>query len=153
MQHHDFIHQLQWADIPTSSQHMARRCLLDLLGVAASGTRTQLAHIIRDYALGQFGSTSAAGARLLFHRGSCSATGAALANGMTIDSIDAHDGYKPVKGHAGCGVLPTASATTTPPAPGWLWPLLPSAPEFSNLTLHKQRMHWALPNITGHAAR
>ena len=25
---------------------------------------------------------------------------------MTIDSIDAHDGYKPAKGHAGCHLLP-----------------------------------------------
>ena len=29
---------------------------------------------------------------------------------MTIDSIDAHDGYKPTKGHAGCGVLPALLA-------------------------------------------
>lgn len=109
MQHHDFIHNLQWADIPASSQHMARRCLLDLLGVAASGTQTRLSRIVRDYAQGQFGSNGS-GARLLFDKGSCSATGAALANGMTIDAIDAHDGFKPVKGHAGCGVLPALLA-------------------------------------------
>ncbi len=104
MQHNDFIHQLSWADIPAVSQNMARRCLLDLLGVAASGTQTQLSQIIRQHALEQFGSSNG-GARLLFDGRRCSAAGAALANGMTIDSIDAHDGYKPVKGHAGCGVL------------------------------------------------
>lgn len=109
MHHHNFIHDLQWADIPATSRHMARRCLLDLLGVAASGTRTQLAHIIRGHAQTQFGCKTAA-ARLLFDDGSCSATGAALANGMSIDAIDAHDGYKPVKGHAGCGVLPALLA-------------------------------------------
>jgi len=42
----------------------------------------------------------------LFDGRTCSASGAALANGMTIDSVDAHDGYRPSKGHAGCGVLP-----------------------------------------------
>jgi 2-methylcitrate dehydratase PrpD len=99
-----FIHQLQWTDIPSPTQQMARRCLLDLLGVAASGTQTGLSQIIRQHAISQFASHSAA-ARLLFDGRSCSASGAALANGMTIDSIDAHDGYKPVKGHAGCGVL------------------------------------------------
>lgn len=106
---HEFIHHLQWQDIPTVTQQMARRCLLDLIGVAASGTQTQLAAIIRQHARDQFGS-GARGARLLFDGTSCSAAGAALAGAMTIDSIDAHDGYKPVKGHAGCGVLPALLA-------------------------------------------
>ncbi|MFQ5923429.1 MAG: MmgE/PrpD family protein, partial [Anaerolineales bacterium] len=39
-----------------------------------------------------------------------SAAGAALANGMTIDSVDAHDGYRLAKGHAGAGVFPAALA-------------------------------------------
>ena len=102
MQHNQFIHQLCWSDIPLTSQNMSRRCLLDLLGVAASGTQTQLSRIIRKHAVEEFGGNSA---RLLFDGRTCSASGAALANGMTIDSIDAHDGFKPVKGHAGCGVL------------------------------------------------
>lgn len=101
---HDFIHKLQWADIPVATQSMARQCLLDLLGVAASGTQTQLSKIIRQHALSQFGSTVKP-ARLLFDGRTCSTAGSALATGMTIDSIDAHDGYKPIKGHAGCGVL------------------------------------------------
>ena len=36
--------------------------------------------------------------------------GAALANGMTIDSVDAHDGQKLTKGHVGCGVIPALMA-------------------------------------------
>ncbi len=99
-----FIHNTQWHDLPDSVQHMARRCLLDLIGVAASGTQTQLSKIIRDHAVMHFGSSTLT-ARLLFDGRTCSPSGAALANGMTIDSIDAHDGYKPVKGHAGCGVV------------------------------------------------
>ncbi|MEM7257269.1 MAG: MmgE/PrpD family protein [Pseudomonadota bacterium] len=104
-----FIHDLQWSDLPPSTQQMARRCLLDLMGVAASGTRTRLSQIIRDYAVQEHAASSPA-ARILFDGRACSATGAALANGMTIDSVDAHDGYKPVKGHAGCGVLPALLA-------------------------------------------
>ena len=102
---HSFIHDLQWHDIPSNTQAMARRCLLDLLGVAASGTSTQLSRIIRQHALDYYGSNGD-GARILFDGRRCSAPGAALAGSSTIDSIDAYDGYKPVKGHAGCGVLP-----------------------------------------------
>lgn len=109
MSTNDFIHQLQWTDIPTNTQNMARQCLLDLLGVAASGTQTRLSQIIRQHALHQFGSNHSP-ARLLFDGQTCSPAGAALAGGMTIDSIDAHDGYKPIKGHAGCGVLPALLA-------------------------------------------
>jgi len=99
-----FIHDLNWDDIPITTQSMVRRCLLDLLGVAASGTSTSLSTIIRQHSISQFGSQKQS-ARLLFDGRHCSATGAALANGMTIDSVDAHDGFKPVKGHAGCGVI------------------------------------------------
>lgn len=39
-----------------------------------------------------------------------SMAGAALAGGMTIDSLDAHDGHVLTKGHAGVAVLPTVLA-------------------------------------------
>jgi len=90
---------------------MARQCLLDLLGVAASGKQTELSSIINSHVMQQFAAGSRGnGARLLFDGRRCSPAGAALANGMTIDSIDAHDGHKPTKGHAGCGVLPAVLA-------------------------------------------
>ena len=109
LSYQDFIHQLRWDDVPPVTQDMTRRCLLDLLGVAASGTQTKLSTIIRTHALSQFGAGGNS-ARLLMDGRECSPAGAALAGGMTIDSIDAHDGYKPVKGHAGCGVLPALLA-------------------------------------------
>ncbi|MFZ0547146.1 MAG: MmgE/PrpD family protein, partial [Candidatus Promineifilaceae bacterium] len=37
--------------------------------------------------------------------------GAALANGMTIDSMDIHDGHNLVKGHAGAAVIPAVFAS------------------------------------------
>ena len=46
------------------------------------------------------------GARLLFDGRVVSPMGAAMAGAFTIDSVDAHDGYSAVKGHAGSGVLP-----------------------------------------------
>lgn len=109
LSYQDFIHRLSWGDVPLDTQNMTRRCLLDLLGVAASGTQTTLSAIIIKHVLSQFGAGDNS-ARLLMDGRECSPVGAALAGGMTIDSIDAHDGYKPVKGHAGCGVLPALLA-------------------------------------------
>ncbi len=100
-----FVHELKWSDVPEEVQAFTRRCLLDLLGVAASGTQTRLSNIIRQHASEQFGCAGA-GARMLFDGRRVSPTGAALAGGMTIDSVDAHDGHKLCKGHVGCGVLP-----------------------------------------------
>jgi len=107
----DFIHTLNWRQIPAPVQAMTRRCLLDLLGVAASGTQTRLSHLIREHSFNHFGSSPVgSGSRILFDGRRCSPTGAALAGGMGIDSVDAHDGYRLCKGHAGCGVLPAALA-------------------------------------------
>ncbi len=47
---------------------------------------------------------------MLFDGRSVSPAGAALAGGMTIDSIDAHDGNKFTKGHTGCHQLPALLA-------------------------------------------
>jgi len=107
----EFVHQAAWGELPHSVQTMVKTCLADTIAVAASGTQTELSRIIRSHALEQFAApTSSQGARLLFDGRYCSASGTALANGMTIDSVDAHDGFKPAKGHAGCGVVAAALA-------------------------------------------
>ena len=41
----DFAHQLTFKDLPEPVVEHARRCLLDLVGVAASGRPTELARI------------------------------------------------------------------------------------------------------------
>lgn len=105
----DFIHDLCLADIPAAAVHQARRCLLDLAGVAASGRNTTCSRIVRDFALHQMG-TSEGGARLLFEGRRASAAGAAYAGASTIDSFDAHDGHALTKGHAGVAVLPAILA-------------------------------------------
>lgn len=105
----DFLHDADTASIPDEVLSLARRWLLDLLGVAAGGTATRLSRIIRDHAVEHF----AAGrrrSRLLFDGRVASPAGAALAGGMTIDALDGHDGHKLTKGHVGCGVLPALMA-------------------------------------------
>ena len=105
-----FLHETTLADLPDDVVAFGRRCLLDLLGVAAAGSVTPLARIIADHAIGQFAAGPDASAPILFDGRSVSPAGAALAGGMTIDSIDAHDGHRLTKGHAGCGLLPSVLA-------------------------------------------
>ncbi|WP_208976339.1 MmgE/PrpD family protein [Polycladidibacter hongkongensis] len=104
-----FITNLRWGDVPTSVQERARLWLLDLLGVAASGTTTRLHEIISEHAREHFAAGKQS-VRTLFGGDRVSPVGAALVGGMTIDSIDAHDGHKITKGHVGCGVLPALLA-------------------------------------------
>ncbi len=107
----DFIHRTSYEQLPPHVLAQARRCVLDLLGVAAGGTQTQLSAIIRRHAVAQFGSgVPGRCARMLFDGHPVSLAGAALAGGMTIDSLDAHDGHVLTKGHVGVAVLPTVLA-------------------------------------------
>ena len=103
-----FIHELKWEDIPDEARLQARRCLLDTLGVAVGGRRTELSRIIHDYAAAVYGGP---GARLWLDGREVSPPGAALANGMTIDALDIHDGHRLVKGHASVALVPATLAT------------------------------------------
>jgi 2-methylcitrate dehydratase PrpD len=104
-----FIRDLRLNDLPHDVVDQARLCVLDLIGTACGGLGTKLSRIIRDHAVEQF-SGSRHTARLMFDGRRASAVGAALANGMTIDAFDAHDGHVLTKGHAGAAVLPAAMA-------------------------------------------
>ena len=105
-----FVHSLDYESIPADVIAAARRHLLDLVGVAAAGSHTELAQIISAHAVSQFSGVPAV--RLLFDGRTASAVGAALAGGMQIDSVDAHDGHRLIKGHVGCGLLPALLAAT-----------------------------------------
>jgi len=106
MDAHDFIHALSWADLPAGIATRVELNLLDLIGVAIGGSTTRLSGIIRDHAASQFGGRHP----MLFDARGTSAAGLALAAGMSIDSLDGHDGYNPAKGHVGCGLFPAALA-------------------------------------------
>jgi 2-methylcitrate dehydratase PrpD len=97
-----FIREFRPGDAPAEVVDRAKICLLDLIGVAAAGSKLQVSRIIRSVAESQFGG---AGSLFLFDGRSASAAGAALANATTIDGFDAHDGHPLTKGHAGCGSL------------------------------------------------
>ena len=104
----DFISEITWDDLPPQVRLQSKLCLLDLIGVGAGGASTKLSGIIRDYcALDMSGALP-----MMFDGRGASASGVALAGGMTIDALDGHDGFNPAKGHAGCGVLPALYGLT-----------------------------------------
>jgi len=98
----DFIHDLRWEDLPPDVKAQTKRCLKDILGVAAGGLNTNLSRIVRDYAAAEMPGQSP----ILFDDRVAAPGGAALAMGMSIDSLDGHDGYNPAKGHIGCPLVP-----------------------------------------------
>ncbi len=52
----EFALELTYQDLDADVRAFARRCLLDVLGVAAAGSTTELSRIIGDHAVAQFGA-------------------------------------------------------------------------------------------------
>lgn len=102
-----FVHELRWADLSEDVRAAAVRSTVDLLAALTAGSATPLARVARDLAAAEFGGDQAT---IAYVGGRASAAGAALANGMTIDAMDSHDGHRLAKGHAGAGVFPAALA-------------------------------------------
>lgn len=104
-----FIHDLRFEDLAEQTLSQAKRCLLDLVGVAASGLQTDLSRITRNFADRQL-SARGPGARMMFDGRRVGSAGAAFAGASTIDAFDAHDGHPLTKGHAGVAILPALLA-------------------------------------------
>ena len=105
-----FTAELAYHDLPEPVLAVLRRSLLDTLGVAAVGSQTQMAHAARRGAAAVFGPTASGTARVLMDGTPLSPAGAAMAGAFAVDSIDAHDGTSPCKGHAGSAVFPALFA-------------------------------------------
>jgi 2-methylcitrate dehydratase PrpD len=95
------IHDFKLSDAPPEVINWAKLLLLDLSGVAIGGSDTKLSGIINQHAATMFGGTRP----MLFSDQTASPAGVALAAGMTIDSLDGHDGFNTAKGHVGCALI------------------------------------------------
>lgn len=101
-----FTADLAYGDLPDAVLLVLRRSLLDTIGVAAIGSTTEMAAIARKVA-----PVVGAGNTWILMNGTCvSSPAAAMAGAMTVDSVDAHDGTSPCKGHAGSAVFPALFA-------------------------------------------
>ena len=106
----EFATGLLHGDLPDALVVTLRRSFLDTMGVAVIGSRTQMAAAARAGARAVFGPGSGGAARVLMEGSALGVAGAAMAGAFTIDSIDAHDGTTPNKGHAGSAVFPAVLA-------------------------------------------
>ncbi len=107
---HDFAANLRLDEIPAAMIALLRRSFVDTMGVAALGSSTELSGIARTGALAVFGPGNAGASRMLMDGRAVSPAGAAMAGAFMVDSIDAHDGNTPNKGHAGSAVFPALLA-------------------------------------------
>jgi len=105
-----FADDLTYDALPEEVLAILRRSFTDTIGVAAVGSTTPISHIARRVAPIIFGTGTAGAARILMDGTSVSPVGAAMAGAFTVDSIDAHDGSTPCKGHAGSAIFPAMIA-------------------------------------------
>jgi 2-methylcitrate dehydratase PrpD len=100
----DFLFDESWTSMPAEVIAQGKRCLLDLVAVAAGGSVMSQAMIVREHVAAE--EANPEGARILFDGRRVSMGGAAWANAAMIESLDAHDGHPLTKGHAGVALLP-----------------------------------------------
>ena len=105
-----FADELTYDALPVEVLAILRRSFTDTIGVAAVGSTTPLSKIARRVAPMLFGSGTIGTSRMLMDGTAVSPAGAAMAGAFTIDSIDAHDGTTPSKGHAGSAIFPALIA-------------------------------------------
>ena len=105
-----FADEVTYDALPVEVLAILRRSFTDTIGVAAVGSTTPLSKIARRVAPMLFGSGTIGTSRMLMDGTAVSPAGAAMAGAFTIDSIDAHDGTTPSKGHAGSAIFPAMIA-------------------------------------------
>lgn len=107
---HDFAAELEYEAIPEDVSALLRRSFVDTMGVAIFAATTEMSRIARRAALACYGPGMPDHPRMLRDGRRVSPAGAAMAGAFTIDSIDAHDGTTPNKGHAGSALFPALLA-------------------------------------------
>ena len=85
----DFIGRARWPEFPPDAVQLAKRCVIDGLGVMLAGSTTRASEILRDYTSGSDGRTesTAFGPRPL----RVGAASAALLNGLSGHALDFDD--------------------------------------------------------------
>lgn len=101
----NFIRQCAWADLPAATQATLSLCVRDLCAVALAGGQTRLSAVLRETVSQTWLAERSVAEKLCFSGRKVAPAGAALALGMTVDAIDAHDGHRLCKGHAGAALF------------------------------------------------
>jgi 2-methylcitrate dehydratase PrpD len=102
-----FVQDTHHSRLPGDVISQAKRCVLDLLGVAIAGSRTRMARASTRFAHGQFGPGNAT---VIGSRDRLGEVGATWVNGICASALDLDDGHRLAMGHPGAAVIPTALA-------------------------------------------
>jgi 2-methylcitrate dehydratase PrpD len=103
----DFIVDTRWEALPEAVQDQVRRCMVDDLGAALSGTLTRVSRITSEYAARTWPGDQAI---ILLQGRRAGPAGAAFANGWAANAFDSDDGLRYAYGHAGAQIFPAALA-------------------------------------------
>jgi 2-methylcitrate dehydratase PrpD len=98
---------LVYSDLPGSTVHAARRCIVDALGCAAAGLDQPAVAISDAWAARTFAPGSC---DLWFRNGRGSALAAAFANATAASILDLDDGHRAASGHPGAAIVPAVLA-------------------------------------------
>ncbi len=101
---------LHWKQLPPQVQRQAKRCLKDILAVAAASRSLPSSVRWQELVESQYGPGTVP---LWFTSRSSTLSGASFFNAATTDSLDWHDGFRAVKGHAGATVVPLVLGSCT----------------------------------------
>jgi len=101
----EFVSTWPGENIPEAAREAAKRCVLDLVGAAASGFTTAGARALRGAASGLLLPGPAS---VWFSGTGLQAAGAALANSGAASALDIDDGHRAAGGHPGAAVIPAA---------------------------------------------
>ena len=97
--------KLSWAEIPESTQQVARQCLMDWLACTLAGSKEPLSRILQDEYRLQSGLCSVVGTELKIP-----AQVAALVNGCEGHALDFDDTSTVMGGHPSAPVIPAVLA-------------------------------------------
>jgi len=97
-----------FAHLPADVVELAKRALLDYLGVAIGGASLPMAQIATAYVVEMGGRPDAS---LILDDRRLPAVNAALVNGVYGHALDMDDGHRMAAGHPGVATLPAALAT------------------------------------------
>jgi 2-methylcitrate dehydratase PrpD len=103
----DFVSGYPRGQLPSQTRKAISLLLLDLMGAAAAGLHSPLAHSARKAACDVYGPGTS---QVWLTETSLSVAGAAMANSAAASALDIDDGHRGAAGHAGAGVIPAALA-------------------------------------------
>ncbi len=94
-------------DMPDTVKMAGKRCILDILGAAWAGHKTQSASALNRMIVKNFASGSSS---IWFSGDKMTASAAASANAASASALDLDDGHRGAAGHPGASIIPAVFA-------------------------------------------